>query len=233
MRASAGLWYFLLASLAACGGGATFEPVAKPGITDRDGAIYVIGATRLMKTKLESGDGPGLFNSTFAIALLGPPDVVQMPAATSALSQPGANGGTVDCTEAGCVYAKYADAASVVDGSVAALRSGELATLMWDLAIKQTNPGGTSGENNIRITGTIDVGASTMDGELTATSTVRLSTGDGLGTAETFNRLEYRNLTFDAAGVVTGGELYAKWVSTVLSPQRATAGYDGRVTFPE
>lgn len=226
---------------AACGGGGGGGgPAAKPGTVNRQGAATVITTTGSLKTAVEGGDGSNLSGATISLGLSGAQQIVQPGAAASALtavmsalSQPGPNGGTVDCTETGCVYADYKTGTTTLNGSVKSAKAGDTTTVTADLTIKQPSQTAQQGDVNWKVSGSIDFGAGSIDGQLTSTAKSSITYGGQTISYDYFNLIDYRALVIGATGAATGGEIYAKWAITVAGVPQGSQAYDGTVKFPQ
>lgn len=225
----------------ACGGGGGGGgPAAKPGTVNRQGAASVIMTTGTMKTAVTGGDGSALSSATISVGLSGAQQIVQPSAAAgaltavmAALSQPGPNGGTVDCTETGCVYDQYKTGTTTLNGSVKSAKAGDITTVTANLSIKQpAQSAGMTGDVDWKITGSIDFGATSIDGSLTSTAKSSVSYAGQNISYDWFNLVEYRDLVIGATGA-TGGEIYAKWAITVAGLPQGSQAYDGTVKFPQ
>ncbi len=226
-------------SLVACGGGGgSSGPAAKPGTVNKQGAASVVTMTGTLKSSLSTGDGASLSGAVTSIGLSGAQQIVQpsttgaLTAVTGALSTPGPNGGTVDCTDTGCVYSQYKSGTTTMNGSVKSATAAGKTTVTSDLTIAAAATAGQMGDVTWKLTGSLDFTDTSIDGELQATAHSTLAAGGQNIAYDYYDLVRYDALVLDAGGKGTGGDIYAKWGITVAGVPQASQAYDGTVTFP-
>ncbi|HEY4186326.1 MAG TPA: hypothetical protein VGP07_14725 [Polyangia bacterium] len=249
MASVASVGLVLGAALVGCGGGGGggSGPAAKPGTTNKTTATQVVTSTASMKTALDSGDGASLSANVEIVGIVGAQEIVSPAAAAqfvstsglmarrSAVSTAGPSGGTVDCTATGCVYNMYASGSGtdlvVLNGSVSSAAAAGKTTVTADLTIAETTAASGTSAVTYDITGSLDFGTSTIDGDLKSIAHYT-STTQGLSfTYDYYNEIKYNALTLTAA-TPTAGSIYAKWGITVNGIPGASQAYEGTVTYP-
>ncbi|HEX2657425.1 MAG TPA: hypothetical protein VHU40_04105 [Polyangia bacterium] len=237
-----------IVSLAAvgCGGGSSNSgPPAKKGTVNPTTAMSVVMQTVSMKTALAAMDGATLSGNVEVVGLTGAQSLVQPSVAAQTEAPPipfqpaaaaiaGPNGGTVDCTAAGCVYNKYTSgtgtAVVVFDGSILATGTADKTVVTSDLTITENLSG--MGNVDFDITGSLTFTPTTIDGDLKSVGHYALAMAGANLTYDYFNEIKYTALIVPAGATTpTGGSIYAKWGITVAGLPQASQAYEGTLKY--
>jgi hypothetical protein len=229
--------------LLGCGGGSSDGPAAKPGKTNPAGASAVITQASGIQTALMSKNGAQLSGNVNAIAISGAQQIVS-PAVGQALtvleqaqtSNTGTSG-TVNCDDSGCTYNMFMAAGFTYNGSIKSADAAGGKHVTTDLTIKG-NVASTGVAETIdwKISGALDVSATSINGDLQSTGTGNISGLNVPGAPSSIAYSYFNEVRFNTVGLSNGvansGSLYARWSITVPQVPQGSQAYDGTVTFP-
>jgi hypothetical protein len=228
---------FVVALLCDCGAGEDdWVPAPTPGMVRKETAASKVRTAFELKAALESGDGAAVGIHVVSIGIDGASFVlgVSASATATALVVPGPYGGSVDCSEGGCLFSRYGAASNqILDGSVSVTRSDGSCTVTVNL-VREVDSQliAEIQDARHRITGRLVFGSDQIDGSLRSSGGWELTDGEVLE-ARSFTLVRYDGVTV-SGDVAVGGSVYGKWaadyrVDGVLGFIEA---WDGTVYFP-